>query len=179
MGAFAAILVVGATAAMVAPAGTQEYEVVSAEFSSERPNVIPAGESKTQPYAVGNGGLLPVVTYLEPASEGVEVQPRELYVEGQSVANATVTLHAPPETGYYRRFVTEHRYLAVLPLPLIRGLYEFHPWAPIVVIDTLIAVPFYLVGVALVGKGRIRRRSRDRDVSTATRVRRAVRGLYR
>ncbi|WP_313686790.1 hypothetical protein [Halobellus marinus] len=40
-------------------------------------------------------------------------------------------------------------------------------------------MPFYLVGVALVGKGRIRRRSRDRDVSTATRVRRAVRGLYR
>nr|WP_311172426.1 signal peptidase I [Halobellus sp. ZY16] len=179
MGAFAAMLVVGATAAMVGPAGTQQYEVVSADFTSERPSVIPAGESKSQRYVVGNGGFIPVVTYLEPASEGVEVQPRELYVEGRSVANATVTLHAPPETGHYRRFVTEHRYLAVLPHPLIRGLYELHPWAPIVVIDTLIAVPFYLVGVALVGKGRIRRRSRGRDVSTFTRIRRVVQGLYR
>jgi len=52
MGAFAAVLMMGATAAMVAPAGTQEYGVVSAEFSSERPDVIQAGESKSRPYAV-------------------------------------------------------------------------------------------------------------------------------
>ena len=179
MGALAAMLVVGATAAMVVPAGTQQYGVVSAEFTSESPNVIPMGESKSQRYAVENGGLLPVVTYLEPASEGVEVQPQELYVERRSVANATVTLHAPPETGYYRRFVVEHRYLAVLPRPMIQGLYEVHPWAPIIAIDALIAVPFYLVGVALVGSGRIRRRSRSRDLPTITRVRRAVRSLYR
>ena len=120
-----------------------------------------------------------MVTYLEPASEGVEVQPQELHVEGRSVANATVTLHAPPETGYYRRFLVEHRYLAVLPRPMIQGLYEVHPWAPIIAIDALIAVPFYLVGVALVGSGRIRRRSRSRDLPTITRVRRAVRSLYR
>ena len=179
VGALAAMLVVGATAAMVVPAGTQEYGVVSAEFASERPNVIPMGESKSQQYAVENGGLLPVVTYLEPASEGIEVQPQELYVERRSVANATVTLHAPPETGYYRRFVVEHRYLAVLPRPVIRGLYEVHPWAPIVAIDALLAVPFSLVGMALVGSGRIRRRSRSRDLTTITRVRRAVRSLYR
>lgn len=179
MGAFAAMLVVGATAAMVAPAGTQEYGIVSAEFTSDRPDVIPMDQSKNQSYAVRNNGLFPVVTYLEPASEGVEVHPRELYVEGQSVANATVTLHAPPETGYYRRFVVEHRYLAVLSQPVIRGLYEFHPWAPIIAIDALIAVPFYLVGMALVGRGRIRRRSRNRDVPAVTRIRRVLRGLYR
>ncbi len=175
IGTFAAILVLGATAAMVVPAGTQQYEVVSAEFTSERPNVIPMGESKSQRYAVGNGGFLPVVTYLEPASDGVDVDPQELYVEGKSVVNATVTLHAPPETGYYRRFVVEHRYLAVLPQPVIRGLYQIHPWAPIVSIDALIAVPFYLVGVALVGGGRIRDRSRDSERSISSRIRRSLR----
>ena len=178
MGALAAMLVVGATAAMVVPAGTQQYDVVSAEFTSERPNVIPTGESKSQRYAVGNGGLLPVVTYLEPASEGVEVQPQELYVEGRSVANATVTLHAPPETGYYRRFVVEHRYLAVLPRPVIQGLYEVHPWAPIIAIDALIGIPFYLVGVTVIGSGRVRRRSRDRELSALVRFRRIIRSLY-
>jgi signal peptidase len=177
MGAFAAVLMMGATAAMVAPAGTQEYGVVSAEFSSERPDVIQAGESKSRPYAVANGGLFPVVTYLEPASEGVEVQPRGLSVAGGSVANATVTLHAPPETGYYRRFVTEHRYLAVLPEPVIRGLYEIHPWAPIVAIDVVIAVPYYLLGARLVGSGPVRLR-RLRDKPLAVRLRRAVRQLY-
>ena len=96
---------------------------------------------------------------------------------GGSVANATVTLHAPPETGYYRRFVTEHRYLAVLPDPVIRGLYEIHPWAPIVAIDAVIAVPYYLLGARLVGSGPVRLR-RLRDKPLAVRLRRAVRQLY-
>lgn len=165
------LLIIGATAAMVVPAGSQQYGVVSADFDSDRPNVIPTGESKTQRYAVGNGGFLPVVTYLEPASEGVDVGPQELYVEGRSVANATVTLHAPPETGYYRRFVVEHRYLAVLPQPVIRGLYQIHPWVPLVTINAMIAVPFYLVGTALAGNGRIRDRSRDSKRSIPSRIR--------
>jgi len=175
IGAFAAMLVLGATMAMVVPAGTQQYGVVSAEFDSERPNVIPMGQSKTQRYAVGNGGFLPIVTYLEPASEGLDVGPQELYVEGRSVMNATVTLHAPPETGYYRRFVVEHRYLAVLPQPVIRGLYQIHPWAPIVSINALITVPFYIVGTALVGDGRIRDRSRESGLSIPSRIRRLLR----
>lgn len=179
VGAFAALLVIGATAAMIMPADTQEYGVVSAEFESDKPTVIPMGESNNVTYPIGNSGVIPVITYLEPASDGVEVQPHETYVQGRTVENATVTLHAPPRTGYYRLYVVEHRYLAVLPLPVIRGLYEFHPWAPIVVIDALIAVPFYLVGVALVGRGRIRRRSKSRDLSAVTRVRRGVRSLYR
>jgi signal peptidase len=177
IGLFAVILVVGATAAMVAPAGTQQYGIVSAEFASERPNVVPMDESKSQPYTVVNGGFLPVVTYLEPASEGVEVRTREMYVEGKSVANTTVKLHAPPQTGYYRRFVVEHRYLALLPQPVMRGLYEFHPLVPVVIIDALIAVPFYLTGLALVGRGRIRRRSRSRDLPLRVKFRRAVRRL--
>jgi signal peptidase len=179
VGAFATMLVLGATAAMIAPAGTQEYGVVSAESTSDRPNVIPMGESKSQRYAVGNNGFLPIVTYLEPASEGVEVHPQNLSVEERSIANATVTLHAPPETGYYRRFVAEHRYLAVLPQSMIQELYEFHPWAPIVVIDAMIAVPFYLLGVRLAGRARIRReRSREPSQSIVTRVRGFVTDLY-
>jgi signal peptidase len=179
VGVFAAMLVLGATAAMAVPAGTQEYGIVSAEFTSDRPNVIQMGESKSQRYAVGNGGLFPIVTYLEPASEGVEVQPQNLYVERRSVANATVMLHAPPETGYYRRYVAEHRYLAVPPQSVIRGLYEFHPWAPIVVIDAMIVVPFYLIGVRLIGRARIRReRSRESSESIVTRVRGFVTDLY-
>jgi signal peptidase len=54
-----------------------------------------------------------------------------------------VTVHAPEAIGYYRYRVIEYRYLAVLPVPIIRGLYTIHPWAPIVVIDVV------LVGVAL------------------------------
>lgn len=178
VGLFAALLVAGATAAMVAPAGTQDYSIVSADFNSDRPTVIPQGESNDVTYPVDNGGLLPIVSYLEPASEGVAVSPRESHVGPRSMANATVTLQAPPETGTYRRFVVEHRYLAILPLPVIQTLYAIHPWAPIAVIDAMIGIPFYLLGVRLVGTGRIRDRNADRGYGYLTRVRRLVSRLY-
>jgi signal peptidase len=156
-----ALLVLGATAAMVVPAGTQQYGIVSAEFESSRPDVIPMGESKSQTYIVPNSGLVPVQVFLEPASEGIDVSPREMYVDSHSHVNATVTLSAPPQTGYYRRFLITHRYLAILPASTIRALYHFHPWAPIIVIDTLIGGGFYLLGISLVGTDRIRTRSRS------------------
>jgi signal peptidase len=161
LAAFALLLVAGATAAMVVPAGTQEYGLVSAEFDSERPTVVRAGETGTLPYVVGNGGSLPVVAYVEPASEGVAVEPRRLRVPPGGTARATVALRAPPETGYYRRFVAEHRYLAVLPAPLLDALYRLHPWAPLVAVDAVLGVGLYCLGRALVGSGRVRRRRRD------------------
>lgn len=170
--AFACILVIGATATMMVPSGTQEFGVVSAEFQSERPNVIPSGESKRRPYLVANGGVLPVATFFEPASEGVELDMRQTVVPARSTVENGVTLHAPSDTGYYRRYVTEHRYLAVLPLSTIQLLYELHPWAPIVVIDALIGVPFYVLGVRLAGRARIRRdRSRKSRQTVLARVR--------
>lgn len=162
-------LVLAATAAMAAPAGSQEFTIVSAEFESESQFVIEQGTSTSIEYPVGNSGFIPIVAYLEPGGEGVDVQPRELRVESHSVENTTLTLSAPPETGAYRRYVVEHRYLAVLPPSTIRTLYGVHPWLPVIAIDALIAVPFYLVGVRLLGTGRIRSRSRERP-SVVTRL---------
>lgn len=159
--ALAAILVVAATSAMVVPAGTQEFGIVSAEFDSEQPTVIPTGESSTIEYRVPNAGVVPVVAYLEPASDGVAVDPKRVHVPGRGERNASVTLTAPPETGYYRLFLTEHRYLAVLPSPVMDALYRAHPWAPIVVIDAMLAGFIGVLGRALLGTGRIRDRHRE------------------
>jgi signal peptidase len=157
----ALFLVLSATAAMVAPAGTHQFGVVSATFESENPTVIERGESATISYPLPNAGLLPVHVYLEPASQGVTTSPRHSYVPARSETTAAVRLSAPERTGYYRRFVTEHRYLAVLPGPAIAALHEFHPWAPILVIDALLAAGCYAVFVGLLGTRRIRRRTRD------------------
>jgi len=151
-----------ATAAMVVPAGTQQFGVVSAEFDSEDPTTIPTGESSTFEYGVPNAGLVPVHVYFDPGSDRVAVDRRHVYVSGRGSASVDLTLTAPPETGYYRYFLTEHRYLAVLPASVIDGLYWLHPWAPIVAIDLVLGVPFYVLGVSLVGTGRLRSRSRDR-----------------
>jgi signal peptidase len=167
--AMAGILVLAATIAMVAPAGAQQSGVVSAEFDSPGSRVVQQGTSETRPYAVRNGGLLPVTVFLEPGSEMVAVEPREARVAAGATLNASVTITAPPETGYYRWYVEEHRYLAILPQAHVRALYEVHPWLPILAIDALIGVPFYLLGVFLVGTGRVRRRSRE-GPSTTDRV---------
>jgi signal peptidase len=157
-----ALLVVGtATASMVVPAGSQEFGVVSAEFESESPTVIRQGTSATVEYGVPNAGLVPVQVYLDSGSDRVAVDPARLRVGGRGSATADVTLRAPPETGYYRYFLTEHRYLAVLPAPVIDALYRLHPWLPIVAIDAVLGVPLYLLGIGLAGTGRIRTRARD------------------
>jgi len=150
------------TAAMVVPAGPQQFDIVSADFESERPTTIPQGESSALDYTVPNAGLVPVYVYLVPGSDGVELDPDRVYVEKRASANTTMTLHAPPEMGYYRRYVVEHRYLAILPGSVIDALYRIHPWTPIVAIDALLGGAIYLLGTALVGTGRIRSRSRDR-----------------
>lgn len=159
--AFAGALVLSATVTMVVPSGTQEFGVVSAEFESEAPTVIEQGTSESRPYLIGNGGFVPMVTYVEPASRGVAFEPIKTVLPPRSTVNATLTLSVPPETGYYRRYVTEHRYLMVLPQSMIRGLYDLHPWAPILAIDAALGVPFYLFGMTLLGRGRVRLRSRD------------------
>jgi signal peptidase len=164
---FAALVVVSATAAMAVPAGTQEYGVVSAEFDSDRPTVIRQGETASVEYPIRNGGFVPVYVYLEPASEGVSVAPRELRVAGRSGTAATLELAAPEETGYYRRFVAEHRYLAVLPRGVTDALYGIHPWLPIVAIDGLVAALVYVPGRLLVDDGRLRVRRRDSRPSTS------------
>lgn len=75
--------------------------------------------------------------------------------------NGTQGVEVRLQTGLYRRYLVEHRYLAVIPTSTIDALYRIHPWAPIVAIDVLLGVPFYLLSIALVGRGRVRTRSRD------------------
>lgn len=177
--ACALLLVLTATMAMVAPSGPQEYGIVSASFDSEKPHVIPQGESNEVDYPVDNNGLLPIVSYVEPASNGVTVESQTVSVHPRTVETTAVTLDAPAETGYYRRYVVEHRYLAVLPSPVIQTLYRIHPWAPIAVINAMIGIPFYLFGRTLLGTGRIRNRRHSRDIPLTTRLRRVVARLYR
>jgi signal peptidase len=153
-------LVVGATAAMAVPSGPTEYAFVSSSHDTPGTGVIGTGETESTTHTVVNGGAVPVVVFFETGDRSMSVEPTELPVPARDAANATVTLTAPPETGYYRHFLVEHRYLALLPLSTIRTLYHVHPWLPIVAIDTLLGVPFYLLGSVLVGRGRVRARTR-------------------
>jgi len=161
VGLFAAAVVLSATATMVLPAGPQEFGVVSAESDAPGIRVIEQGTTESTELRLGNGGFVPMATYFEPVSEEINVEPTRMVIPGQSTVNATLSLTAPPETGYYRHYVVEHRYLLVLPEQVLTALYRIHPWAPIVVIDLLLGGSFYLIGTLLAGSDRVRSRSRD------------------
>ena len=148
---------------MIAMSGTTEIGIVSAEFDSERPDVIPAGETDAQTYELHNAGALPVVTIVEPASDGIAVDAdRQTLHRGESL-NATVSITAPPETGYYLRSFAENRYFAVLPVPVIAGLHAVHPWVAMAAV-TGVTVSLFLAPFALLlGAGTIRTRTRQRS----------------
>jgi signal peptidase len=155
------VLVVSITAAMILPAETHQLTVESNPGSTPMGSGLQSGEATTATVAVPNSGIIPVLVVFESQTDGIEATPSELLVDSREYADTEVTVTAPLEEGRVTRILVEHRYLALLPTPTIRALYGVHPWLPIVVIDAMIGIPFYLLGVALVGTGRVRRRSRD------------------
>jgi len=169
------VLVALLTASMVVPGGTQQFGFVSSSSDAPGVGVIGRGQSENTTYQVPSTGVIPTVVFLEPTSEDIDVAPRELYIPGGSTANATVTLQAPPQTGYYRLYLVEHRYLAVLPQTTIRALYHVHPWAPILAIDLLLGGAFFGIAVGMVGLGRTRIRSRGRDIPLSKQIERWLR----
>lgn len=174
----ALVLMGTATAAMIVPAGTQEYGVVSAEFESDQPTVIQRGTSETIEYPVPNAGLVPVYVYVMPASPNVEVADGRIDVGSRSETSTAVTLSAPEETGYYRMFVTEHRYLAILPGSVVDELYGIHPWAPFVVINGLLGGGLVGLGLVVLRGEPARIRSRSSREGTSS-YRRLIREFYR
>ena len=160
---FALIVMIAATAAMVVPADNHEFGIVSAEFESERPNVIQAGHSDDIQMPVSNtAGWIPVHSYLEPASGGVDVDPRYVYVDARGEEEVTLTFTAPDETGYYPMYVTEHRYLAILPKSVTDTLYGAHEWLPLIVINLILGGGVYGAGRLIVGDPSKRLRSRTK-----------------
>ncbi|MFC7211695.1 signal peptidase I [Natronoarchaeum sp. GCM10025321] len=164
IGVLTLLIVATAAGTMLAAGGTQDYGVVSAEFDSDRPDVIPQGETATWTVTTQNSGLLPSYAVMEPASSGVEVEPEQQYLGQRSEANATVQITAPPETGYYVRTVAEYRYLAVLPPSAIQALHSVHPWLAVGTISGVIGAAFALPLVLLFGTGTIRTRQPRRTI---------------
>ncbi len=154
------VLVAGATTAMVIPSETDGFGIVSAEFESDNPDVIEQGTSESFDYPLHNPGLFSTVVILEPQDERIDVDSSVHPLSSRESTNATVTLSAPEETGSYHTYLEQRRYLGILPTSTIVQLHDVHPWAPLVVINTMIALPFYLFGMRLLGTGRLRTRQR-------------------
>jgi signal peptidase len=157
-----AFIVIVATGAMVLPGGGTQYDLIATQSppDGDSSGIVELGASTERTHRVSNAAALPVVVQLEPGSSGTGIEQKDMYVESGEMKSTTVELQAPEETGYYRYYVVEHWYLALLPHSTIRALYYIHPWLPIIVIDALIAIPFYVFGITLGGGGSLRSRKR-------------------
>ncbi|GAB7117637.1 signal peptidase I [Natrinema pallidum] len=174
---FALLIVLAAAAAMIVPAGTQSYDVISAEFESDRPLVIERGTTDEVPYSISNGGLVPTRSYVESGDENVRLEPERATVGPRGERTVAVSITAPDETGHYPTYVTEYRYLCVLPAPVIDALYECHPWLPFATIVSLLGGGSYLLSRRLVGPGDARSK-RAAIRSRCTGAQSLVRRLY-
>ncbi|ARS91470.1 signal peptidase I [Natrarchaeobaculum aegyptiacum] len=172
--AFALFVVVVASAAMVVPAGSQTYTVVSSDPAPDADLVVEPGENADTTYRVANSGFTPVVAYLEPADDGVSVTPDSATVPGRDSEHASVTLDIPETTGHHDRTVVEWRYLYVFPRDVIDALYGWSPWVPFGAIVTTLGGLAYVTGRVVAGSPDVRalrNRTRQRSLSKSTRRR--------
>jgi signal peptidase len=162
---FTVTIVTAMTVGMAAPSGYHEYHTIISDTESATLHV-------------SNSAFIPVVVFLEPGSQKIETSSTRVTVGAHSTEEVTVFISPSQGPQDSRRYLGEHRYFALLPQGVLSQLYRFHPWAPILAIDALIAIPFYLFGVRLVGTDRVRNRSRNSDFSRSTYLRRVFKKLY-
>ena len=158
-------VVVPVNFSMLLPSGVYQYEVVSSARPIDAQQVIQAGSSSDITYFMQNSGHIPVLVFIEPASSGVETPAGYTFVGRQTTVNTSVTIHAPEETGVYTRFVREYRYLALLPPSLIATFHRIHPVVAYAAINVTVAAGVILLAVSSIGTGRLRMRSKARDVT--------------
>ncbi len=159
------VVIVPLNISMLMPSGVYGFEIVSSHSSSDSEGVIQAGESEEVTYMMQNGGHIPVVVFLQPASAGVEILEGQHVVGRASTVETGVIMHAPEETGPHLRMVQEHRYLMVLPPSLIAALHNIHPFIAITAINLWVIGLVTLLTVSALGTGRDRTRERRRNIS--------------
>ena len=169
------VFVTFATAAMVVPAGTAEYELVSTESPTDDPQVLAPGETGELTRTVDNAGYLPIVAVHDAASRNIAADPGSQTVGIRSSGETTVSLTAPEETGEYTRHLGEYRYLAVLPPSVIVWLHGLHPLAAIAAVNGVIVGVTVAVVLAVFGYNDLRVRSAGSHVSLSTRLHRKLR----
>jgi signal peptidase len=165
--AAAAIFVMtAASIGMIAPGGTQTYGIVSGSGDSGAPHVIQQGTSEDREYPVRNAGILPVVVYLEPTSQGVTTPDESHRLDRGETTNMTTVISAPAENGYYIRSVREYRYPLLLPKAVLDRLFSVNPALPFVVINGMIGGTVVGIGTILGGRSTRIRYQRSRENRT-------------
>jgi signal peptidase len=136
------------------------------------------GGSDSHELTVSNSGIIPVHVYFESPTRELEFEPSRLSVGPRATESVTVTVSAPDKTGHFELFFHEHRYLAVLPKPVVTELFEVHPLAPLVAVDVLLGGSVFALGSVVFGTNRVRFRTPERPSGRFS-LKKLVKYLYR
>ncbi|WP_121741815.1 signal peptidase I [Natronorubrum halophilum] len=169
------VFVTFATAAMVVPSGTTEYELVSTETPDDNPQILAPGETGELARTVDNAGYVPIVVVHEAESRNVATDPSAQTVGIRSSGETTVSLTAPDETGEYTRHVGEYRYLTVLPPSVLVWLHGVHPLVAIAAVNGVIVGVTVVIVLVVFGRNDLRVRSAGDHVPLSTRLERKFR----
>lgn len=176
LAAVAVVIVVGAaTVGMVMPAGVYEFGVIATSDPASASEEVEPGGSTEFTYRTNNGGLIPAMVIVDPASDGVTTSPGRAILTGGEETEVTVTARAPPEEGRYVRSIHESRYIVVLPPGLIAALHQVHPLLALAAVDAVVALFVLGIFLAYFGTGMVRYRSGPDHVPASTRLRRRLR----
>ncbi len=143
--AVALVVAVAATAAMVVPAGAESIAFVSTDPAPDGELLAEPGGIVETSYRVSNAGFAPIVAYLETNDRDVVLERRSVSVSGRDSRDVPVSITTPESEGHYERTVVEHRYLYLLPRPVIDALYDRHPWLPLGTIVALLGAIAYVL----------------------------------
>lgn len=159
-----AIVILATTMVMVVPSGPEKYNIGVGRGASDNPNLASPGERVEFTHGIGGSSTLPLVVHVK-GGAGVDVTPKQVELQRGETANISATAQTPSSIGYHQFFVVEQYYLPLLPADVLIELYQIHPWLPIIIIDLIVAIPYYVISRYMLPekKGRTRLRSRERS----------------
>jgi signal peptidase len=173
-----ALVLATATLSMAAASGAIALPYDSVDPGAAQQGGIPAGTTQNASVELTNGGFVPMTAVLSTDDPNATLARERVYLGPQSNATVNVSITAPAEPGEYEVTVERQQYLAVLPGAVLSGLSNAGHWLAVAVVDFLLAGIVGLLGVALVGAGRVRLRP-ERSLPFEVGTVRWMRSLYR
>lgn len=166
------------TASMVLPSGIDTLSIVSSTSANSNPTVIQQGGSQTVTYNVSNGGFLPRVAIIEPASTGVSVEETTHVMWRGDESSTDAVIYAPEETGVYVRSISQWQYVLLVPLPVLLSLHAVHPFVAVAAINAVVIVGLTALFILAVGLEPFRFRDRSGNAPFGQRLRRKLRRWF-
>ncbi|WP_167768574.1 signal peptidase I [Haloarcula amylovorans] len=151
------VSVVSLVGFMLVGASVHQFTFVAVATTSDTPNIITVGESKTTTMMI-NRSTTPFTRSV------VTAENMQITEQSRNESSITVTTRIPPpeSTGRYVSRLSTRHYPAVLPLSLLQQLDRIHPVIPASISTLLVMTPVYLLSLLIFDRKTPVRPSRSR-----------------